>query len=81
MFLGLSREGIKSDDIEDGHKTDSHISEIPDEGVGGDAPDKEHDQSQNFIKGLPAPFVPEKVGHVASRIEKDAEERGKAEEE
>ena len=77
-FIGHREKG---DQVEDCHQTDTDVPEIPDEGVGGDAPDKEHDQSQNFIKGLPAPFVPEKVGHVASRIEKDAEERGKAEEE
>ena len=81
FFQSLTGERIESDDIENGHKTDPHITKIPYEGISCDTADEEHDQSQELIEGLPAPFIPEKISHVTSGIENNAEKSGKAEEE
>ena len=69
----------KGDQVEDRHQTDTDVPEIPDEGVGGESSDKQHDKCQQFIGRLCAPAVTEQIGHIGPGIKQDADEGGKTE--
>ena len=78
-FNDLRRQRNQRHHIEDGHETDADIAQIPDEGVGGQATDKKHYQSQNLVERLGAPVVAEQIGHIGSGIKEDADKSGEAE--
>ena len=75
-FIGHREKG---DQVEDRHQTDTDVPEIPDEGVGGESSDKQHDKCQQFIGSLCAPAVTEQIGHIGPGIKQDADEGGKTE--
>ena len=76
---GLLGHGEEDDHVENGHEGDTHITQIPNEGVGCHAADEQHYQRQHLIGRLGGPVVTAQVGHIAPGVEQDADERGEAE--
>ena len=73
------RHRNQRDQVEDGHQTDTDITEIPDKGVGGQSADKHHDQGENLVRRLGGPGVSEEVAHSGAGLEEDADEGREAE--
>ena len=73
------RHRNQRDQVEDGHQTDTDITEIPDKGVGGQSADKHHDQGENLVRRLGGPGVSEEVAHIGAGVEEDADEGREAE--
>lgn len=60
----LACKRVQHEDVEYGHKADADVSEVPHEGVGRKAADKEHGEGNDFIYCLPCPGVSEDVRDV-----------------
>lgn len=72
---------IEHEDVEDGHKTDTDVAEIPYEGVGCEAADEEHSESNDLIDGLPAPGIAEDIGDIRAGVEQNTDKGRETEEE
>ena len=53
----LSGQRIQKNNIKDRHQPNSHISQIPHKSICSDPTAKQHDQCQDLISSLPAPFL------------------------
>ena len=50
-------ERVEGDHVEDGHQADAHIAQVPHYGVGLQAADEQHDQSNQLVHGLAPPVA------------------------
>ena len=78
-FQCLTSHRVECNQIEDGHKTNAYVTEIPYCGVSCKSSDEEHYKSHDFVGSLVTPFISEQVGYVGAGIEQNSNESGKTE--
>ena len=69
----LPGEREKGNHIKPSHQANSHISQVPYEGIGRHTAHTEHDQRQELIGGLGHPVVSAQIRNVGPGIKKNSD--------
>lgn len=75
----MAGHGEDDDDVEHRHQAYTHVAQVPDEGIGRQAADEQHDQCQDFIGCLGEPVVAKEIRYIGAGVEQDTDEGGEAE--